>query len=754
MANKPKKLSEEQILNQIRYKAKQAAKFSTDTIANKQEQALRLYNRDPLKGDAALKGQSKYVDPSVMERVDWSVASAVRVFDGVERVVEFLPNGAEDEPLAKQQTDVINLIVRRLNSHVAMLLPWLKNGFLTGLGVTTVRYDECVEEDLPQEIKGVTDDQLVDFDEQEQAGQIVFRQIGSEYEVDVVEGIADEMGQQLPLDLPLKQKVRDLEVRRITKTRHMKILNIKPEDFVVSNDADFDQQSGGIKAHLQGHRRLVTRDELIELGFDKEKVEKIASASDDDAGMAIERSKATDYDQGTGDTADEVEVYELYTKMKIDGEKARHYRITLGGDLESSAVLLDYVETTKTYPYAAFCPYPLPNTLFGHGVADRVGDDQILLSKIRRAEINNLNWLNHPTKIINQTSTNMDDARNIFPGSTIRSDAPDGGIKFLVPPNTAGTAAPMTADIKTTLDFTTGVGGAMVAVNASDMQNTTATATSQRANSAQQFMETIFRFFADTGYRYLFRIITDLLIQNPEDAEVLIRRITNNYVPIRVDQFSPDLDITTTVAFGVMNKDFNSMMLQQILGIQQSLMGTGSPMIKDGQTDAWDAFVSHHVRQLGQKTTQGKGVHFSPGLLANQLSKMPKESKDVLFSGKFAKYGEDLEKLQKMASLRASAKQVGPEKQNMFDQLLAVVMKRGGLGIPGKIKDWTYDAYREKLLSNPAMVRELVGLPAKQFKKGPVRKTAETLLDAATRAGELEAMRGMIDAIEKDKDMR
>lgn len=371
----------------------------------------------------------------------------------------------------------------------------------------------------------------------------------------------------------------DLKIRHIRTQRRMNIVNLAPENFIVSKDADFDQQTGGIRAKLQGHKAVVGRQMLIEQGHDVEKIKGIPSASDETSGISVQRASVLNFDQGISDIEDEVFVYEIYTFMAIESEKRRHYRITLAGDIQSNPVVLGYEEVSKFYPYAAFCPFVTPNTLFGQGIADRVGPEQELLSKMQRGIIDNLNMHVHPIKVVNPDVTRFDDALNLAPGAAIRSTSPDAGINFISTPFTGASALPVMEQIRETAELTTGVGGAMMSINASDMQNTTATASSQRANASQMLVEMVCRHFADTGYRYLFRIIIDLLIQYPDDAEALITRLLGKYEKMLVDEWDPELDISATVAFGVMNKDGNMMSLQMILQNQFTAMERQMPFV-------------------------------------------------------------------------------------------------------------------------------------------------------------------------------
>lgn len=570
--NKKKTIANEaDTLAKIKRMAMEAIGVSDENIASKQAKSFRLYMRKPMEGDKDFKGRSKYVSDDVKSAVDWSVATVARVFDSQREPVSFQPNTAshQDQALAKQMTQVVNFILRDKNKHVGMLMPWLKNGFMTGLGITTVSFRPCVDQSLPKTLKGVTEQAYVQLHEQEEAGEIEIVGVDGPYTPKLPANATPILADLIP-------QVYDVKIRKNKRTVQLDIENLPPEDFIVSKDATFDQQTGGIKARLQGHRRVVSRADLLEQYPNiKDKILAIPSAVDKDDELAMERSAGNDFDQGIGDVNDDIFVYEVYTKMAIDDDKARHYRITLGGDIANSCVLLEHVEVSKFYPYAAFCPYPLPNTLFGEGVADRIGPEQNYISKMMRFVFDDLAWSANPIKVIDPNVTNPNDALNLYPGATIRSENPTAGISWAQRQFTGGNSLSVIQDVKSKIDFSTGVGPGTISINASDLQNSTATGVSQRANSTQLFMELVCRWFAETGYGYLVKIIIDALISNPEDAQLFIQRLTDQFVPIQVDDWDPDMDVSANVAFGVMNKDFNAQSLNMILGQQIQAMQMG-----------------------------------------------------------------------------------------------------------------------------------------------------------------------------------
>jgi hypothetical protein len=576
--DKKTKVSETDIANRVAKMAQKAIGVSDSNISTKQAKSFREYMRKPMAGDDKIIGRSKYVSNEVQTAVEWSVSEILAVLDTQRRPVSFQPNtrNPADIAIATQMDDTVNHILRVSNKHVGFLLPWLKNGFMSGVSVAVVQFETREEEGLPQLIKGITDEKLVELKQQEDAGEItIVDPIGEPYDAPIPQlppGVPPQMAMLAQQLLP---KVRDVKIRKIKRNPDLKIISLPPEDFIISKDADFDQQTGGIRASLQGHKRICSRADLLDLGHDEAKVMKIPRADDDDSELAIERARETDFEQGTGDVSDDVQVYELYTRMAIDDGKARHYRITLGGDLANNPVYLSHVEVSKFYPYAAFCPYPIPNTLFGQGVSDRIGPEQAYISKMMRFVFDDLAQSSNPIKVVNPNVTNVDDALNLYPGAVVRSDNPTAGISWLDRPFTGGNSLSVVNSVAGKLDMAVGVGPNMIGLDASDLQNQTATGVSTRKNASQRLMETICRWFADTGYSYLVKIVVDALVSKPDEAQAFITRLTDNYTPIQIDDWDPDMDVTANVAYGVMNKDFNAAALQQILANQQAAIQAG-----------------------------------------------------------------------------------------------------------------------------------------------------------------------------------
>jgi hypothetical protein len=579
-----------ELVNKISLDVNDCVNLSASTLQNQWENNLKQYMRAALAGDDKLIGRSKYVSSDVQERVDWFTAQIVAIFESQKQVVSFQPQteSPRDVNLAKQQNAVVNHVLREKNSHVGMLTPWVKNSAIYGLGGVHIGFDECVKEGRVEWLEGVTDEQLVDLVAARDRGELKIINRSDEYRAELPEeltaqiaplaqqqGVDPEMlMQQAQALLPL---VRDLGIRRITRFPEFTKTVLAPEDFIVSRDADFDSSTGGIKARYQGHHSYATKSDLVAQGFNRTLVESIAYAQQKTDGVTLQRTSKTDFNAGRLANSDEVDVYEIYTHTSIaKGEPKRHYRFTLAGDILSKPVLLGYEETSEFYPYAALVPFPLPNTLFGQGIADRVSKEQDLITKIERAVIDNLSQVVNPIKVVNPDVTNLDDLLNQHPGKVIRSSDPTGGISYTTPPFAAQTALPMVDMLRTRQDQITGVGGNMISINASDLQDVTATAVQERKSSQQMLIQHVCYHYANTGYRYLAKVVIDQMKGKPELAQAYITRLTDKFEPLEIDGWSADMDVSTNVEFGLMDKDYKTQTLMTLLSLQQQGLGQTS----------------------------------------------------------------------------------------------------------------------------------------------------------------------------------
>lgn len=309
--------------------------FQTSTLLNQYEKNLKGYYRQPLPNDDKLRFKSKHVTSDIQERVDIARGKIVRTFDSQKEVVSFAPLTADPikKVIAKQQNSVIKHVLREKNSHVAILSPWVMSGCLFGLGVLHVSFDSIPEEGKLQVLKGVNDEKLVELTTRKKNCEIIIEAHSDEYKASIPDemrdqllAVAEQQGfapeqieEQMALMLP---DVRDISYREIKRRPTFCFKSVAVEDFVVSKEATFNPHTGGVDARLQGHRSYVSKAELIEQGYDADILDEIEIASDRGDGVATVRGLKINDTTALSDFGDEIEVFEIYTKIAIEDKSA------------------------------------------------------------------------------------------------------------------------------------------------------------------------------------------------------------------------------------------------------------------------------------------------------------------------------------------------------------------------------------------------------------------------------------------------
>ena len=86
--------------------------------------------------------QSEFISTDVRDTVLFMLPNIMRTFFGTKKVVEFVPNGPEDIPLAEQQTDYINYIVQQKNQGFNVLYSAFKDALVRKTGFVKGFWDD------------------------------------------------------------------------------------------------------------------------------------------------------------------------------------------------------------------------------------------------------------------------------------------------------------------------------------------------------------------------------------------------------------------------------------------------------------------------------------------------------------------------------------------------------------------------------------------------------------------------------------
>src|SRR6056300_275344 len=88
--------------------------------------------------------QSEFVSTDVRDTVLFMLPSIMRTFFGTKKIVEFVPHGPEDIPVAEQQTNYVNYIIQQKNPGFQVLYDVFKDALVRKTGFVKVFWDDSV----------------------------------------------------------------------------------------------------------------------------------------------------------------------------------------------------------------------------------------------------------------------------------------------------------------------------------------------------------------------------------------------------------------------------------------------------------------------------------------------------------------------------------------------------------------------------------------------------------------------------------
>ena len=551
--NKLKSILESEIDDAIGY-------LETETTDERQ-QALEYYNREPYGNE--VEGKSQIVTGEVAEVVDGALPQLMRVFTSADDAVVFEPVNQGDEQTAEQATEYVNHIFYKDNNGFEIMHDWMKDALLQKVGVVKAYWDD--KQDVTKEkYYGLNDDELA--------------MIMQDDEVEVVEqdSVVVQEAQFDPMtgmEISPALSSHDVKVKRTIDKGKVVVENVPPEEFLISKRARTIAD-----APFVAHRKMMTRGELIAMGYDEDTVMSL------ETGDALEFSpeRIARYSRGEQpsdmDSDDEmmqlVEYFECYIQTDYDDDGIPEKRRVC---YASNEIL--HNEECDYIPFHSICPIPIPHKFYGHSLADRAMDLQLIKSTITRQMLDNLYLTNNYRVGAVEGQVNLDDLLTSTAGGVVRMKNPNAIVPMTVQSN-AGQSFPMLGYLDEIQAKRTGVSDAQQGLNPDLLQNVTAAAVNAMQSASQGKLELIARIFADTGVSSLFKGILQLVCKYQQKERII--RVNNKYVPFDPREWNSEYNITVNVGLGTGSKQEQLATMQMILDKQEQLLttyGLGNPLV-------------------------------------------------------------------------------------------------------------------------------------------------------------------------------
>ena len=584
--------------------------LETETTQQRTD-ALSFYLRQPLGNE--IEGKSSIVTGEVAEAVDGALPPLVRIFSSSDEVVRFDPRGPQDEAGAKQATEYCNWVFMRDNAGLIIMHDWFKDALLQKVGVVKAYWED--KEDVTKEkYRDLSDDELA---------MLLSDETMEVVEKEVVENpVLDPAGNPVldPMGQPVMYSSNSVTVQKKKKSGHVVVENVPPEEFLISKRAKKSPKD----APFVAHRRLITRSDLIAMGFDKDIVDglqassaltyspeylaRVAPGENPDDGISIDESMET------------IEVFECYVTADIDGDGIAELRQVF---YASNEILSD--EETDYIPFHSLCPIPTPHKFFGESLADRTMDLQLIKTTITRQILDNLYLTNNARVTAVDGQVNLDDLLTATAGGIVRIKS-QGAVQQLAVQPVAAQAFPMLQYLDSIQQKRTGVTEASQGLDPSILQNVTAAAVASMQQSAAGKIEMIARIFAETGVKSLFQGILHLLCKYQDKPRIV--RMRGQYVQFDPREWSNQYDVDINVGLGAGNRQEQMAMLNMVLAKQEQVlqtMGPANPLVSMGQ---YRNTLGRMVEAAGFKDS-AEFYKAIPPELDQQLSNPPPQQQQV-----------------------------------------------------------------------------------------------------------------------------
>jgi hypothetical protein len=531
-------------------------------LSESRKKSIEYYLGDKL--GTEIDGRSQVVSTDVSDTIESILPNLLRVFTASDKVVRCEPVTAEDVPLAEQATAYLNHVFYKDNDGFQLLYNFFKDALIEKNGFLKIYWDESesVEfetyqnlsaedkealSDTKDEIEIIEEEEIEDEDAKEQ-----FEKVIEQYEA---QGL--EMPEMETPDFVLY----NCKIKRTKKTGKIKIESVPPEEFLIDRNAKTIDD-----ADFVSHKVLMSRSDLVAMGYDEDEVNELPASSDDiyNTEDMVRQRDVDEYpvDNYTQGQNTKVLIYESYVKYDYDEDGIAELRKIVSAGDDGSMVLENM--PCDNVPFVTVTPIPMPHRFYGRSVSELVEDIQLMKSTVMRQLLDNMYLTNNNRVAVMDGMVNMDDLLTTRPGGVVRTKQPPNQV---MQPMTAQPisqqAFPLLSYLDTVREARTGITKSAQGLDADTLNSKTATGVNTLMTQTQMRSELIARIFAETGVKDLFRKIFELMVKYQDRERVVM--LNNQYIPVKPTEWKDKFNISIVVGLGTGSKEQQTVMLNSIL---------------------------------------------------------------------------------------------------------------------------------------------------------------------------------------------
>ena len=535
-----------------------------DQLSADRKEAELLYKGDVAKWLKDKDGRSKVVSGDVRSTINKVLPSLVRTVLGNEIIGQYGAMNENDTAAALQATEYVNLhLLDRARARDAIYDAMhdacrIRNGILHVCAVKKTDVRGSSHENL-------SDQSLIAIVQTE--GVEVLEHSETPGETDPMTGETATL--------------HNVKIKRIVSKTMPKMIAVPMEEYLIHPDATNSHED----SPLVGREYLITRSDLVAMGYDAEKVAGLSETTADpiQEGERATRRKWTD----AGDTTQAKELhliqcFDLYVRLDADGDGIAELRhVFLAGGKGEENLFVD--------EYADFIPYydviieRSPHQWEGVSITDHVAPSMIAKTALLRGYQDNLYLVNDPQPVVNvDHAKNTDAIVNREPGRPIFVDGTDNVnnvVSYNVTPFVGDKALQGVAYWDSRISDDSGIDDASAGLPPDALQNVTAKASAMLEQKGIAKVELMARTVAEC-LKPVFEGLLKLTIQHVDKPEMI--RLRDKYVEIDPRSWNADMDVNITTGLGSGSRERDMMVMQNILSIQERVitqMGENNPYV-------------------------------------------------------------------------------------------------------------------------------------------------------------------------------
>ena len=562
MAKKIIEISDPKLRSLLSNQIENALGYLGGNLSQARKKSLEYYLGDKL--GTEIDGRSQVVSTDVSDTIESILPNLLRVFTASDKVVRCEPVTAEDVPLAEQATAYLNHVFYKDNDGFQLLYNFFKDALIEKNGFLKVYYDESetVEFETYKNLSKADKDALEDTqDEIEVIDEEEFEDEKAKEEFEKLLEQYEAQGVEIPETTEPDFMLYNCKIKRTKKHGKIKIESVPPEEFLIDRNAKSIED-----ATFVAHKVLMTRSDLVAMGYDEEEVKNLPTSEEDiyNTEDIVRQRNVDEYpvDYSTDTATQKVLIYESYVKYDYDEDGiAELRRIVSAGD-DGSMVLENM--PCDNVPFVTVTPIPMPHRFYGRSLSELVEDIQLMKSTVMRQLLDNMYLTNNNRVAVMDGMVNMDDLLTSRPGGVVRTKQPPNQVmQPLQAQPISQQAFPLLSYLDTVREARTGITKSAQGLDADTLNSKTATGVNTLMTQTQMRSELIARIFAETGVKDLFRKIFELMVKYQDKERIVM--MNNQYVPVKPTEWKDKFNISIVVGLGTGSKEQQIMLLNNIL---------------------------------------------------------------------------------------------------------------------------------------------------------------------------------------------